>query len=367
MLPIYLFLVPPFDPQPGKSITERFKGFDYIGAVLSIGAQVALIMAINFGGSQWPWNSGRIIALFVISGILFLIFAIQQSFWKNAATRMFPVHFIRNKEAILLFIAAAACNACAFIPIYYIPIYFQFTRGDNALQSAVRLLPLIFLLTGTILLNGYLMSKLGYYQPWYMAGAALALVATVLLSRITTSTSPGYIYGFETLLGIGAGAFIQAGYAVIQAVVDAADMSYAISFMMIAQIGGITLGLAIASAAFVNGAESDLQALVPTANRSDIEQMVQGTGSTFLASLDEGMRRTVLDVVLRNMQKVFIVAYVGAAVALIVSAFLKVSLVDVLSVLSCQMIFFWPLPSLAFPHTQRSPFLSGYNFKLLTF
>lgn len=183
--PVYLFLLPGFDPSPGTPMAKRASKFDYVGATISIGAQVSLIMAINFGGTTYAWDSGRIIALFVLSGVLFIAFGLQQSFTflTDPASRMFPVHFFRNKEALLLFVLAAACNAAAFVPIYYIPIYFQFTRNDTALDSAVRLLPLIFTLSATILANGFLMSKLGYYQPWYVVGSALALVAGVLLCK----------------------------------------------------------------------------------------------------------------------------------------------------------------------------------------
>ena len=209
-------------------------------------------MAINFGGTLYAWNSGQVIALFVVSGILFIVFGIQQkiALFTTTTSRMFPVHFFKNKEALLLFILAASCNACVFIAIYYIPIYFQFTKQDTALDSAVRLLPLIIILSFTILLNGFTMSKLGFYQPWYVGGSILALIASVLLckfiglsyfsispltlctARIDTNTPQANIYGFEILLGIGTGAYVQAGYAVIQAVVDPADIYYAISFLM---------------------------------------------------------------------------------------------------------------------------------------
>lgn len=99
---------------------------------------------------------------------------------------MFPIQFLRNKEALLLFITAASINAAVFIPIYFIPIYFQFTRGDDALDSAVRLLPLIFLLCATILANGKLMSRWGYYMPWYVGGGVLAVVANVCLCKFQT-------------------------------------------------------------------------------------------------------------------------------------------------------------------------------------
>lgn len=51
------------------------------------------------------------------------------------------------------------------------------------------MLPFITLLCATILLSGYLMGRLGYFQPWYVAGAALALVGHVLLC---TSHGPFY-------------------------------------------------------------------------------------------------------------------------------------------------------------------------------
>ncbi len=153
--------------------------------VLSVGAIISLILAINFGGAVYAWNGGQIVALFVISGVLWILFGVQQSLALLTSTdkRMFPTHLLRNREAVRLFVASAAGYAACFIPIFYIPIYFQFTRGDTALQSAVRLLPYIMFLSSTILLNGFLMSKLGYYMPWYAAGSVLALIGSVLMCK----------------------------------------------------------------------------------------------------------------------------------------------------------------------------------------
>jgi hypothetical protein len=167
------------------SLRERGRNFDVLGAALSIGTILCLVMAINFGGTLYAWNSGQIIALFSVAGVSFIIFAIQQRFawFTTTSDRMFPVHLLKIVEADLLFVAAAGCNAAGFIPIYYIPVYFQFTRGDTALEAAVRLLPLIILLSAAIMANGHFMSKLGYYQPWYLVGGALAFVGNVLLCK----------------------------------------------------------------------------------------------------------------------------------------------------------------------------------------
>ncbi|KAI9786521.1 MAG: hypothetical protein M1816_007903 [Peltula sp. TS41687] len=324
--PVYLFLVPSFDPQPSAiSLRERGRHFDLVGAALSIGSILSLVMAINFGGTLYAWNGGQTIALFTVSGVLFIAFAIQQRFaWLTTTSeRMFPVHLLKIKEANLLFVAAAGCNAAGFIPIYYIPVYFQFTRGDTALEAAVRLLPLIIVLSAAIMANGFLMSKLGYYQPWYLVGGALALAGNVLLSRIDPTTSTAKIYGYEILVAVGSGVFIQAGYATIQTVVQAADTAYAIAFMMLAQFIGIVFGLSIGGAIFINEALKALRVILPNIPEQQLKQVISGTSSATITSLPANVQAQTLNAIVMSLRKIFIPAYAAAAVALVVSIFIK--------------------------------------------
>lgn len=189
--PVYLFILPPFNPRPTESISSKVKDMDYLGAVLQAGAFVCGIMAINFGGTTYTWDSGQIIALFVVSGILFIIFGAQQTFnfW-TSDNRMFPVHMLKMKEPVLLFIAMAACNAGSYVCMYYIPLYFQFIKGVDALDSGVRMLPFIIVGTLTILINGGVLSKTGFYMPWYVAGSTIVLIGGVLLCKSFPSPLP---------------------------------------------------------------------------------------------------------------------------------------------------------------------------------
>lgn len=183
--PVYFLLLPSFDPRPNTKMFTRFRDFDYPGAVLQVGFFVSLLMAINFGGTLYAWNSAQTIALFVVAGVVLIVFALQQTFTvlTHANGRMFPIHFLKMKEPVLLFILMAANNAGAFVLMYYIPLYFQFTRGIGSLNSGVRLLALIVMVTVTIMANGAVISKTGYYQPWYIVGSALILIGGVLMCK----------------------------------------------------------------------------------------------------------------------------------------------------------------------------------------
>lgn len=172
-----------------------------------------------------------------------------------------------------------------------------------------------------------------------------------LTARIEPHISQGQIYGFEVLVGIGTGCFIQAGYAVIQAVVPPAEMAYAISFMMLGaslsltfsqpwlvvrmliatfaikgQLVGITWGLAISGAIFVNDAVSGLTQVLPDASRADLQRALLGASGAYFRSLPPHARTQATDTIVLSLQKVFIPVYVGAAVSLVCSVLFTVSL-----------------------------------------
>ena len=184
-MPIYIFLLPNHDPRPRQALSTRIRDFDYLGAVLGLSALVSIVLAVNFGGTLYAWNSGQIISLLVVAGACVILFATQQysCFLTVHSQRMFPVELLSNREYVQLFILMCASNAL-FVAIYYIPPYFQFTRGDTPIASAVRMLPIVCFVSGSIIVNGALMSKFGYYKPWYIVGSTSALIATVFLCMV---------------------------------------------------------------------------------------------------------------------------------------------------------------------------------------
>lgn len=193
-MPVYFFVIPSADPLPDKTHREKIAQLDWVGAIVSVGAMVTLIMAINLGGSLYEWNSGSEIALFVISAVLWVAFGLQQSFciFTNKEQRMFPVHLLRQKMPILLFLACSSVATVAYVSVYYLPIYFQFTRGDTAIYTAVRLLPFIFLLITAMHFSGQLMSRYGWYKPWYVVGSLSSLVTAALMGKSPLSFVSNY-------------------------------------------------------------------------------------------------------------------------------------------------------------------------------
>jgi hypothetical protein len=137
-----LFFLPPLERPELSSVrlTEKLKRVDIVGLLIFIPAIVCLLLALQWGGSTYAWNNGRIIALFVHFGVLGIAF-IAFEYWKGAEATL-PMHIITQRS-----VAAAAwsafCNGASFfLLIYYIPFWQQVIRNASAASSGSACFPL---------------------------------------------------------------------------------------------------------------------------------------------------------------------------------------------------------------------------------
>ena len=306
-------------------MSERLRGVDWVGAIVNSGALISLVMAINFGGGLYAWSSGQIIGLFCCSGVLWTFFIAQQyfSFFTPKENRIFPVNFLKSKHLLLLF-ASVMCAACAvYIPLYYIPLYFQFARNDDSLGSAVRLLPLVCFQVAGVIMSGALLNKVGYYFPWYLAGGIFSLIGGVLIYLADLNTSAGAIYGYSILVGFGSGLYVQTGYAVSQLLVTAVEIPRTVAFIGYGHISGVTLALTIGGTVFLNQATNAIAKILPSTPRSVVQQGITGAGGDFFNSIPVEKRSLVLSVIAKSIGNVYGIVIFAGCLSIVLSLFMS--------------------------------------------
>lgn len=323
--PVYIFMLPNKDPRPGVSLADRAREMDYLGGLLTIGAFISGVMAVSFGGITYPWDSGKIIGLFVCSGVLFILLGLQQVYtvFTTTTRRIFPIEFFKSRTILILFCMTAAGGTAIFIPIYMIPIFFQFTRNDSALEAGVRLLPLIFLMIFAVITNGAVMSAYGVYMPWYTVGGILTVIGGALMYTVDTESSISRVYGYSVILGLGVGMFAQASFSVAQAVVAPELIPSAVGFITCAQVSGVTIALAIANSVFLNQSQTGIQKILPGVPVAEIQAAIAGAGSQFVASLSEGVKLEVLKAIVSAMSKTYILVITAGSLVVVLSALMK--------------------------------------------
>lgn len=323
--PAWLFLIPSRDPRPGTPFRARLAEMDYLGITLQAAVLTTLLLAVNFGGVTYPWNSGRIIALFVVSGVLLIALCVQQAWvlFTTTARRIIPVQFFRSRMVLILFCCMACNGTITFVPTYMIPLFFQFTRPDGPLAAGIQLLPFIAVLIAFTIANGALMAKLGYYMPWFLVGGCLVVIGSALMYTIDLDDSRGRVFGYTVMIGAGVGMFGQAGYAVTQAVVKLEDIAPAIGFITLAQFIGITLSLALANAVLLNESQSEIQQILPDVPLTEIQEAILGARSSLVQSLAPDVQRRVLNAIVNAISDTYILVIVAGALVTTLSVAMR--------------------------------------------
>ena len=287
-------------------------------------------MAVSFGGVLYAWNSVTIIALFTLSGVLFILLAVQQTstVLTTLSRRVFPIHYVTHKEMAILFAQIAAASTNSFIAIYFIPLYFQFVQSDQALRSGVRLLPYIVPLVFATMLNGAFMEKLKYYLPWFLVGGVLIIASNIMLFHVSLTISTAYIYAALVLGGLGTGLFINAPFAIAQWLVPPEEIALAVGFITCAQVTGCTISLAVANAVFLNLAENAITDLLPGVAKEDVQAAITGAGGAFLRTLDPMMQKRVLEAIVVAIQNVFVLGITAGVVAVVLALGMSRAAID---------------------------------------
>ncbi|KAL4762210.1 putative MFS transporter [Aspergillus foveolatus] len=326
--PVYIFLLPSLEPQPaGTTVADRLKRMDLVGTLILFAAFAAGVIGINFAGAMYPWSEPGIIVAITLGGVLFIVFGIQQTYCilTTEETRLFPVELVSWRQPLLslLFVCGCCTGVCVTVPTYVIPLYFQFTEADESLQSGVRLLPFVCLLVFSCVSGGYLAGRLGYYIPWYIMGGGFCLIGSALMYTIKPSSGPGATYGYSSLIGLGAGMYLQLGHAVAQAKVKPEKVPAAVAFTTTAQLNGLTFALVLSQCVFVNEAAKRIGWILPHESRSTIVDAISGTGSTFVQELPAATQNEVLGAIVTAIDRTYILCIVAAAVTLLATFGMK--------------------------------------------
>ena len=323
--PVCMWLLPtrPIDTTLSKS--ERLRKLDFVGVILFLGGTTSIIMAIDFGGALFAWNSGQIIGLFVVSVLIWVSFGVQQARFlvTTRSDRTFPVHFVASYEMAILFAQTSIAIACIVVPIYFIPLYFQFVRGDSALAAGVRILPFVFAAVTGAMINGALFAKLNLYMPWFLVAGILITTGGSLLTTISLETPLARIYGYSVITGLGAGIVVQAPYTVAQAKYGSADVALVTAFISCGQMAGVALSISIGSSILLNRATDDIAAILPGVPRSTVQASIAGIGASFLKNATGQQRSQVLIIVANTLGHVFYMVVAGGVLAIILSLFMK--------------------------------------------
>lgn len=263
---IFMFKSPQQDKGEAMNFKQRMQQFDPIGTMIIIPAVVALLLALQWGGSTYAWSNGRIIALFVVFGVLTLAFIAVQARKGDSAT--VPPRILKNRSIWTGAWFAFFQGATFFVFVYYLPIWFQAIKGVSAIKSGIENLPMILSLVFAMIGVGGATTAIGYYAPFMVASTILMAVGGGLITTFRVNTGHAKWIGYQVILGVGCGAGMNQPVMAAQAVLNIKDVPTGTALIMFLQTMGGSVFVSVAQNIFQNelvrGLARDVPSVDPT-------------------------------------------------------------------------------------------------------
>ncbi|KAF9891776.1 DNA helicase rad5 [Aspergillus nanangensis] len=197
--------------QPMNTL-QKLRSLDLVGCGLFIPSILMVLLALEWGGHQYAWDSATIIGLFTGFGPALMLFV----FWelRMGDSAMIPFQLLKGRTISLSIIFNFLFIGSAVVPAFYLPEWFQIVKEASPLRSGIMLLPSI-------------------------------------TTQILGAISSGFL-GFQVLQGLGCGFTSQMPLLTVQNILrdKPKQISIGISLVMFAQYFGSAVMQSLSSVIF---------------------------------------------------------------------------------------------------------------------
>jgi EmrB/QacA subfamily drug resistance transporter len=231
---------------------------DYLGAALLAGGVGSLVLLTTWGGNQYGWRSATIIGLAIAGVALLALFVLRES---RAAEPLLPLSLFRSRVFSVANAMGFSIGMAMFGAIVFIPLYLQLVYGATPTSSGLRMLPLMAGLLVAAIASGRVISRIGRYKAFPIAGTAVLVVGMYLLSRLGVGTAPWLASVYMLVVGVGIGLVMQVLVLVVQNDARPEDIGVATSTATFFRSVGGSFGVAIFGAIFAARLTSQIKQL----------------------------------------------------------------------------------------------------------
>jgi EmrB/QacA subfamily drug resistance transporter len=182
-------------------VHERAHKIDVTGAALMMTSAVALLLALTWGGTRYPWLSQQIFSLIVLAFVLAAAFI----WWVLRAPEPFLPIAVLNNPVMRIGCITTACTQGVSIGLtIFVPLYYELVHGLSATDSGLALIPIVMMTTPGSYLSGRAMLYMDHYKwaPIVMLSLAAIAVSLLVVDPLMPVWAVAVITGF---VGIGTG------------------------------------------------------------------------------------------------------------------------------------------------------------------
>jgi len=298
------------DATDGMTTFQRWMYMDWIGAILSVGMVVTLLLPLQWGGNQKPWNDPSVIALFCVFGAVLAIFILWERHMGPRA--VLPLSLFKRNTQIGTCLEAFFVMLGLLLATYYLPLQYQ-AKGHSATQSGIDILPFMMSVVIVAALSGAVINFTGRYWPFLFFSPLITCIGGGLLYTLDANASNSKMIGYQILFGAGVGGALQNVVIAIQAEYHDNErmIPQATSLVTFAQLVGGVIGICIAGTIFSNQLSKEIAIYAPDL-APDVIQAIKDS-VTVVQTLPAAQQTAVIQAYVKALDYVYLIGVPGGA------------------------------------------------------
>ena len=248
MLCIFL----PHPPHPSYLFKVKAMQLDFIGNLLLIASVTAMLIGLSYGGSRDSWSSAKVFIPIIFGFLELAVFGLFEAS-QYCTNPILPPHVLFcNRTTIVTLILSITQFMFSYWIIYFLPVYFQGVLLASPEQSGVFLLPTVLFSVPVSILFGYLMTKVGRYQPIHISATGLLTLGLGLFTMLNSGSSLAEVVVLQCIAAGGFGILMTTVLPAVQGSLPEKDNAIATAaWGFLRAVGGIW-GVGIPAAIFDN-------------------------------------------------------------------------------------------------------------------
>ena len=239
-------------------------------------------------------------------------------FEHRAAEPILPLGLFRNRIFAVSCAVGFIVGLALFGSVTYMPLYLQVVKGVSPSLAGMQLTPMMGGVLVSSITSGQLISRIGRYRMFPIAGTAIMTLGLGLLATLGIETDSWLASAYMLVLGLGLGMVMQVLVLAVQNAVDYKNLGVATSGATLFRSIGGSVGVSIFGAIFAGGLASGL-AGQPDGGAG----LPAATDTAAINALSAAQRMHYLQIFTDALHPVFLWAAIIAAAGFLLTWFLK--------------------------------------------
>jgi EmrB/QacA subfamily drug resistance transporter len=219
---------------------------DYLGASVLIAALVPILVGLT-NKQSGEWTDPAVGGLIAVGLAISALFVWIES---RASEPIVPLGLFRIRSFTLSVIAMFVASMAFFVPIVFLPRWFQVVGGASATQSGYQILALLGGLIFSAMASGQIVARTGRYKVLALGASVLLGLGLFLLTNLRADTPLPVLWAWMFITGLGVGPMFAIFTLVVQGAVAPRQIGTATSSLTLFQQVGGSVGLAISGTVF---------------------------------------------------------------------------------------------------------------------